>query len=239
MSTRGRKSTKKVETVEVVEKVVVTDEEATKEESEEENKYDAIVKKTVEELNEMQFETNDPEVETPTQQPKTKSIADFDYDEVERLDVGAVKAVDSVTLLKLLIVRGKKVLNPTLWKGAQETLRRLNGELETHENTNPRRDFNQGRRDFNQGRNFNQGRGEFNQGRNFNQGRGEFNQGRNRFPFNQNQQQQQPQVQQDQNFDENTERTHVVQSERTQERPRERNFRQQGRDNSNFGSRFQ
>jgi hypothetical protein len=231
MSTRGRKSTKKVETVEVVEKVVVTDEEETKEESEEENKYDAIVKKTVEELKEMQFETNDPEVETPTPQPKTKSIADFDYDEVERLDVGAVKAVDSVTLLKLLIVRGKKVLNPTLWKGAQETLRRLNGELETHENTNPRRDFNQGR-------NFNQGRGEFNQGRNFNQGRTDFNQGRrdfnqgrNRFPVKQAPQQPQ-QFQQEQNVEER-------QTDRTQERPRERNFRQQGRDNSNFGSRFQ
>ena len=216
MSTRGRKITKKVEKVEVVEPVVTSDKEETKEEVDEHD-YDEIVKKATEELKEVKFETNDPEVETPPQ-TKTKSIADFDYDDVERLDTGAVKALDSVTLLKLLIVRGKKVLNPTLWKGAQETLRRLNGEL--------------GQQDFGNRRDFNRGRNRFPP--------------RNQAP--QAPQFQQEQHTEERQFDRpNQDRQFDRRSgQRGNFRPSDGSFvRQQGRenfngsDNSNFGSRFQ
>ena len=215
MSTRGRKSTKKVEKAEEVVEAVSSEEET--KQIFDDNDYDEIVKKTTEELKEVKFETNDPDVETPPQ-PKQKSIADFDYTEIESLDTGSVKALDTVTLLKLLIVRGKKALNPTLWKGVQETLRRLNGELGSQDFGNRRRDFNHGR---------------------------DFNQGRNRFPPRnqapQMQQEQHTEERQERPFDrQNQDRQFDRRSG-----PRDRNFRPQGRDNfqrrddSNFGSRFQ
>ena len=141
MSTRGRKPAKKVE------KVSSSSEDEVEKELEEQRVLEEIITKTpvkTPEKVETKFETNDPQEPEVAPVQKPKSIADFDSDEVEKLDVGAVKELDSVTLLKILIVRGKKVLNPTLWKGAQETLRRLNGEVSERPE---RPDFRNNRRD--------------------------------------------------------------------------------------------
>lgn len=64
----------------------------------------------------------------PVPEEKKKSIIDFDQDEIKNLDTGIIKTTDNMTMLKILIVRGKNEHNPALWAGAQRLLRQLNCE---------------------------------------------------------------------------------------------------------------
>lgn len=70
------------------------------------------------------------------EQPKTEicqennSIVNFNHDDIKKIDIGKIKEIDNLTLLKILIVRGKNEYNPALWFGAQRLLRQLNCEEE-------------------------------------------------------------------------------------------------------------
>ena len=72
---------------------------------------------------------------TQTIQPTvTKSIVDFDQDEIKKYDDEHTKTVDDMTLLKILVVRGKDNHNPALWSGAQRLLKQLNFEIDGSNN---------------------------------------------------------------------------------------------------------
>lgn len=60
--------------------------------------------------------------------PTEKSVSDFDYDAIKKLDVGPVKDLDMLDLIKILIVRGKDLHNPSLWVSCERLLKQLNGE---------------------------------------------------------------------------------------------------------------
>lgn len=61
---------------------------------------------------------------------QTKSIIEFEPSEVRNQDTGSIKLIDNMTLLKILIVRGKDEHNPALWAGAQRLLKQLNCETD-------------------------------------------------------------------------------------------------------------
>lgn len=68
-----------------------------------------------------------------------KSITDFDHDEIRKIDTGIVKNINTMTLLKILIVRGKDNYNPALWAGTQRLLKNLNCEVERKPDNFPER----------------------------------------------------------------------------------------------------
>lgn len=97
------------------------------------------------------FETT---VQATVQSTEGKSIIEFDHDAIRKLDIGTIKLTDNMTLLKILIVRGKDEHNPSLWAGTQRLLRQLNCEFERKPNFE-RRGGNDGgnfRKNFSGGR---------------------------------------------------------------------------------------
>ncbi len=81
---------------------------------------------------------------------KNKSVVDFDYDEINMMDVEELSDYDTNTLLKVLMVRGTKNNNPILWSKTRTLLKLLNFELKPNQpfrnnnnnNNNNRRNFN-------------------------------------------------------------------------------------------------
>lgn len=69
--------------------------------------------------------------DTKKEEVKTekKSIIEFDHNEVRKMDVGAVKQISDIDMLKILLVRGEDSHNPALWGGSQRLLRQLNMEF--------------------------------------------------------------------------------------------------------------
>lgn len=63
----------------------------------------------------------------PVEVPKN-GVTDFDYAEIKKLDVGSVKNLDMMELVKILIVRGKESHNPALWSSCERLLKQLSGE---------------------------------------------------------------------------------------------------------------
>lgn len=57
-----------------------------------------------------------------------KSIADFDYKDIRKLDSNITRNITDIDLLKILLVRGVDKYNPALKSGADHLLRQLNGE---------------------------------------------------------------------------------------------------------------
>jgi hypothetical protein len=131
--------------------------------------------------------------------PAPKSITEFDYDEIRKVDVGSIKKLDNITLMKILVVRGRDEKNPAIWQAMQRLLKQVNCEFDplqpepTYQQRdsgfqNQRRDYDGrqqgGRGGFVPRSGFNGGRGGFNQGRGGYAPRGGFNGGRGnqRFP---------------------------------------------------------
>lgn len=109
--------------------------------------------------------------------PPPKSITEFDYDEIRKIDVGSIKKFDNITLMKILVVRGRDEKNPAIWQAMQRLLKQVNCEFDPlqQEPAYQQRDFQPQRRDYdsrNQG-----GRGGFVPRGGFNGNRGGFNQG--------------------------------------------------------------
>ncbi len=77
---------------------------------------------------------------------KNKSIVDFDYDEINMMDMEELSDYDTNTLLKVLMVRGTKNNNPILWSKTRTLLKLLNFELKPNQ---PFRNNNNNRRNFN------------------------------------------------------------------------------------------
>lgn len=77
-------------------------------------------------------------------QTKSKSIVDFDYDEIYMMDLDELADYDTNTLLKVLMVRGTKTNNPILWSKCKTLLKLLNFELKPNQ---PYRGRNNYRRD--------------------------------------------------------------------------------------------
>lgn len=79
-----------------------------------------------------------PIVPIQVQKPTTevnKSISEFDYDDIRKFDSMNTAKVDSLMMLKILIVRGKDNHNPAQWAGAQRLLKQLNCEDEKVDET--------------------------------------------------------------------------------------------------------
>lgn len=85
-----------------------------------------------------------------------KSITDFDYNDIMKIDVGDVKKLTSDDLLKILIVRGKEGKNSSLWSGALRLLKQINCEFDPLEQRG-RPPFQQRSYDHQQGDSFNNG----------------------------------------------------------------------------------
>jgi hypothetical protein len=63
----------------------------------------------------------------------TKSVTDFDYEELFELDQEELVDYDTNTLLKVLMVRGTKTNNPILWGKCKTLLQILNFELKPNQ----------------------------------------------------------------------------------------------------------
>ena len=113
-------------------KKVVKDEQVNDEvekELSEEQELDEAIKK----ISDNKFETNDheaPKAQETTNTQEKKSVTDFDHDEIRKLDAERTKTIDDLTLLKILIVRGKDGHNPALWSSSQRLLKQLNFEVD-------------------------------------------------------------------------------------------------------------
>lgn len=154
---------------------------------------------------EMQSETMEQE-----QQTTTKSVVDFDRDEVATYETKTVSDMSSEDLLKVVIRRGEMDKNPALSGGCERVLRQINrerlGMRPTGPRVGPRPFFRQPSRfnqsgDFNRQSNFNrqgddneqQGQGQ----RRFSNFRGGFGRGRGGGRFQQPRRSEQPSQEQD------------------------------------------
>jgi hypothetical protein len=63
----------------------------------------------------------------------TKSVTDFDYEELFQIDQEELVDYDTNTLLKVLMVRGTKTNNPILWGKCKTLLQILNFELKPNQ----------------------------------------------------------------------------------------------------------
>lgn len=88
--------------------------------------------------------------EKKIQPNSSKSITEFDYDEIRKIDVGDIKKMDNITLMKILVVRGRDSGNSAIWQAMLRLLKQVNCEFdplreprfEQRSNNNfPRRDF--------------------------------------------------------------------------------------------------
>ncbi len=73
------------------------------------------------------------EVESTGTEPlhQAPSVVEFDHDEVAPFEDSTVSALNSMDLLKVLVVRGARQWNPALQLGAKKVMRQLNGETRT------------------------------------------------------------------------------------------------------------
>ena len=93
-------------------------------------------------------------IQSVAQVDDKKSIVDFEHGDIRRIDVGDVKKLDNLTLLKILLVRGRDEHNPSLWSGATRLLKQLNCEFETPQFEQRNYRQQDGGRNFNQPRQF-------------------------------------------------------------------------------------
>ena len=78
--------------------------------------------------------TNSTQPNSIIQENIKKSIIDFDYEKIHKLDKDGLAAFDTNTLIKILMVRGTKTNNPVLWSKCSTLLKLLNFELPPREN---------------------------------------------------------------------------------------------------------
>ena len=91
---------------------------------------DEVIEKPIPQITKFEVnEVNEAPQEVSREKEK-KSVADFDHDEIRKLDVGLIHDTDVTTLLKILVVRGKDTYNPALWGGSQRLLRQLHCEFD-------------------------------------------------------------------------------------------------------------
>ena len=74
------------------------------------------------------FEAPQERKEVGTMQKPRKSVADFDYDEIRKMDTDKMTGISTQQLLMILTVRGHDQGNPTLKNGACNTLKAISFE---------------------------------------------------------------------------------------------------------------